>query len=85
MTVQSGDPIYEQKYQYSLRLFCCLIWFHPFYLWSACSLPSLHLPHLVFDRGLQQAVLLLWRWKFAQHKINIPLISLDIWSAVGGM
>lgn len=76
MTAQSWRFHYEQKYQYSLRLFLLLnlvssflSLVSPLFIVITFTLPC-------FSIVVCSTLLLLWHWKFPQHKINIPLISL---------
>ncbi|MDQ8582792.1 GGDEF domain-containing protein [Klebsiella aerogenes] len=76
MTAQTWRAHYEQKYQYSLRLFlllncvsAALALFSPLFTIVTVTLPSA----LICAASLG---LLLWNWKFPKQKINIPVISL---------
>ena len=76
MTAQSWRSHYEQKYQYSLRLFLLLN-----LVSSVLSLVSPLFTVITFTLPCFlivacSTVLLLWHCKFSQHKINIPVISL---------
>ena len=76
MTAQTWRAHYEQKYQYSLRLFLLLN-----FVSAALSLlsPLFTVVTLTLPSALICAAsiaLLSWNWKFPQHKINIPFISL---------
>ncbi len=76
MTAQSWRSHYEQKYQYSLRLFLLLNFVSallslvsPLFTIISFTLPC-------FLIVICSSVLLLWHWKFSQRKINISFISL---------
>ena len=76
MTAQTWRAHYEQKYQYSLRLFlllncvsAALSLLSPLFTIVTVTLPCA----LICAASLG---LLLWNWKFPQQKINIPVISL---------
>ncbi|ENZ7729437.1 GGDEF domain-containing protein [Klebsiella aerogenes] len=76
MTAQTWRAHYEQKYQYSLRLFlllncvsAALSLLSPLFTIVTVTLPS----SLICAASLG---FLLWNWKFPKQKINIPVISL---------
>lgn len=75
MTAQTWRAHYAQKYQYSLRLFYCLISFLPRCRWSPPIYGSSFYAALRPDRRLQRAAAAL-ALKWPQSKINIPTISL---------
>ncbi|HGP0982597.1 MAG: GGDEF domain-containing protein [Klebsiella aerogenes] len=76
MTAQTWRAHYEQKYQYSLRLFlllncvsAALSLLSPLFTIVTVTLPCA----LICAASLG---FLLWNWKFPKQKINIPVISL---------
>lgn len=76
MTAQSWHSHHKQKYQYSLRLFLLLSFVsatlslvNPLFSITAYTLPCFMIVGC-------STILSLWHWKFSQHKISIPVISL---------
>lgn len=76
MTAQSWRSHYEQKYQYSLRLFLLLNLVSSFLSLVSPLFTVITFTLPCFLIVACSTVLLLWHCKFAQHKINIPVISL---------
>lgn len=76
MTAQSWQQHYDKKYQYSLRLFLLLNFISAFLslVSPLFTTVSLTLPCILIV--ILSSALVLWHWKFSQHKISIPVISL---------
>jgi diguanylate cyclase (GGDEF)-like protein len=76
MTAQSWRSHHEQKYQYSLRLFLLLNLVSSFLSLVSPLFTAITFTLPCFLIVACSTTLLLWHWKFSQHKINIPVISL---------